>query len=58
MADAFPSLSRWGRWAIRTEPRWDMVGALIFLAIPVLIVIFVAVAVLVFLVVLLIEAVA
>jgi hypothetical protein len=56
MADAFPSLSRRGRWLIRTEPRWDMLAALTFLAIPVLMVSFVVVAVLIFLVVLLIDA--
>ena len=38
MADA-PApqpLSRWGRWAIRTQPRADMLLALTLLAIPLL----------------------
>jgi hypothetical protein len=50
-APAFHSLSRWGRWAIRTQPSWDMLAALAFLAIPVLI----TALLLVFLVVLLID---
>ena len=57
-APAFYSLSRWGRWAVRTQPRWDMLLALTFLAVPVLITIFVLVAFLIFLVVLLTDALA
>ena len=56
MADAFPSLSRRQRWFIRTEPRWDIFGALIFLAIPVLFLILVLVGLVIFLFVQLIDA--
>ena len=45
MADA-PApqpLSRWGRRAIRTQPRTDMLLALTFLAIPVVVLIFLVV---------------
>jgi hypothetical protein len=57
MADAFPRASRWGRWFIRTEPRWDMVNALVFLGIPVLTAMILLIALLIFIVVLLIDAV-
>jgi hypothetical protein len=56
MADAFPSLSRRQRWFIRTEPRWDMFGALIFLAIPLLFVAVLLVGLLIFLAVQFIDA--
>lgn len=49
-------LSRWGRWSIRTQPRWDMLAALTFLAIPVVFLILLFVGLLIFLVVLLIDA--
>jgi hypothetical protein len=51
-----PPLSRWARWNFRTQPRFDMVAALMFLAVPLLITILVLVVLLIFLVTLLIEA--
>ena len=56
MADAYPSLPRWQRWNIRTLPKSEMLTALAFLVIPVLIVIFALVASVIFLVALLIDA--
>jgi hypothetical protein len=46
MADAFPGASRWGRHSIRTLPRTDMIAALLFLAVAVMIVLFTLVVVL------------
>jgi len=40
MADAFPGMSRWARWNVRTLPRTDMIAALLFLAMAVLIALF------------------
>jgi hypothetical protein len=53
MADtpAFQPLSRSSRWAIRTQPRLDMLLGLVFLAIPVLLVIFLVVGLLIVVVV-------
>jgi len=46
MADAVPGASRFGRWSIRTLPRQDMIAALIFLGLAVLIALFALVVVL------------
>jgi hypothetical protein len=46
MADAFPGASRWGRYSIRTLPRTDMIAALLFLAIALMIGLFTLVVVL------------
>jgi len=40
MADAFPGTARWARWNIRTLPRTDMIAALLFLAMAVMIALF------------------
>jgi hypothetical protein len=56
MADAFPRASGFGRWSIRTAPRTDMIAALMFLGVPILMGIFFVVALLIFLVVLVMNA--
>jgi hypothetical protein len=57
MADAFPSLSRWHRWNIRTLPRTGFLNALAFLVVPVMLAVFALIALTIFLVALLVDAV-
>jgi hypothetical protein len=53
---AFRSLSRWQRWNIRTQPRTGFINALMFLAVPAVIIAFALIALVYLLVSLLIEA--